>query len=107
MRAGVLVSVQESSCYSRVPFRDKHCCLAGCIEAVPPTSRALNGERALVVAAVNVTISTDILTIRPRVAQFRLRKDSNILPMMGCDRLHKRFLFLPHVARSPLLPTLF
>src|SRR6266487_585793 len=97
MKAGVLVSVQESSRYSRVPFRDKHRCLAGCIEAVSPTSRALNGERALMIAAVNVTINTDKLTIRPRVAQFRLRKDSNILPMMGCDRLHKRFLFTPYI----------
>lgn len=82
------VCFQEAVRQRRVPLGDQDCCIAGSIEAVSPTRGFIDGERALVIAAVEMAVCSHMRASIERVAQFGLQDDRNRLALLCGDGQH-------------------
>ena len=49
-----------------------------------PPGPAIDGQGALVIAAVNMTVGPDVISVVERIAQFSLRNQL-YLPVVACD----------------------
>src|SRR6266571_8416572 len=81
--ASVITGVQETFCYSGIPFSHQNRCITGSIKAVSPSRLFIDRERALVIASMDVTISSHIFSQIEWIAQFRLVNDLDP-PALSC-----------------------
>ena len=71
-----------------IPIGDQHGGIAGSIEAVSPAAGFIDGERTLVVAAMQVAIGPHMVTRIDGVIQFCLQEDLDLLALLGFNGQH-------------------
>ncbi len=82
------MQLHEALCRFRIPFDDEYGGGAGGIEAVSPAAGSTDGQRSLMVTAVNVAVGTHVLATLNGVAQFRLLSEFDAPAMSRVDREH-------------------
>jgi hypothetical protein len=82
------MQLHEALCCFGIPFDDEHSSGAGGIETVAPATGPVNGQRALMVAAVNVAVGAHVFTALDGVAQFRLPGQFDAPAPSGVDGEH-------------------
>src|SRR5260370_3015648 len=82
------VCLYEPVCQCRVPLRDQDRCFTGGIETVSPARCFVDGERTLVIAAMEMAERPHMRASIERFAQFCLQDDLNRLPPLCVDGQH-------------------
>ncbi len=91
------VCLYEPVCQCRVPFSYQDRCFAGGIETVSPTGGFVDGERTLMITAMEMTICPHMRASIERIAQFRLQHNLNRLALLCGDGQHAS---TPSIARA-------
>jgi hypothetical protein len=91
--------VDETLRYPGIPFSDQDSYVTFSVETVPPTIRRVDGQGALVVAAVYMAKGTHIFSHVHRIAQFGLEQDLDESTLLCAYREHLQHpLYFPWIA---------
>jgi hypothetical protein len=71
----------------RIPFSDQDHSLTGSIKTMPPSRPALDGQGALMITAMKMTVGPHVLSTRERITQIPLRNDLD-RPVMPCRNVY-------------------
>jgi hypothetical protein len=81
------IHAEQTLRQSRIPFSHQDYGLTSSIETMPPSCPAIDGQGALMVTSVNMTVGPHVLSSRERITQFPLRNDLD-MPVVPCRNVY-------------------